>query len=290
MLEDTEVHGEFARLVMTDPKRTISVEGATIEGMVNGELDGDGIKRARVKGKVTTNAPTVIDLPLAQGAADANVRLKPGTSIEVDTKDMIRDPDGNLVSTPDARVKAHIALESGTVDYKSLISAGFVGDGTIDLDAALGLKIDPKKLVGGDGTPVVGPVPLDLKMDVGFAPNSKLFFKPPGAKDGEGSEIEFGGNTQVQLDVKGEVDPETGKPSLKGINGANVKFKGAPIDTKKLRELAESGVMIDQMLGNKFLKDAKVEFTPDGMVIKTKNGGELKILPNEIGLRRGKTR
>jgi hypothetical protein len=215
--------------------------------------------------------------------------IAPGTRFEA-TSGLLRrskptalplETDGFKKGERTAGFKAHLVLAGGSLSHKGMV-LGFQGRSTIDLDAALGFKFDPKAMQEGKSA-VTESVPVDLNLAIDFAQDSTISF----AQKGNEAKVRLSGATRFTLHTEVSVDPVTGKPTLKALDGIDVTIEAEAIDLKTM--LAPLGKQLTASIGSRTtirIAQARVEFTPQGLLVHH-NGVSFSIAAGTIAIKTG---
>lgn len=229
--------------------------------------DGEGVFSAGLPGQ-----------PVVRG------RLAPGTSVTLDTGRMRRSSVGGTALETEgyadgekaARLSAHLILTAGSIAHRDLAMA-FNGRSVIDLNAAVGFKVDPAAAMTPGRQPE-GPITMDLDLGAQFGQGSMLSFR----QGRETSKIKLGGNTRFTFHTSAQVDPATGAPTLSALDGVDVTIEAESMDLRTFLE--PLGATVTATIGSRStarIRSAKVTFLERG--IRIDHGGiTFEIAPGSI--------
>ncbi|MGE0712330.1 MAG: hypothetical protein AB7N76_01725 [Planctomycetota bacterium] len=195
-----------------------------------------------------------------------------------------------------ASFKAHLVLTAGSVAQKDL-ALSFRGKTTIDLDAAIGFRLDPRALQAGALQTGGAPVAVDLNLAVDFQRGSALRFAQPSNQpsnqprnqpNGTDATLTLAGATRITLHAQVQVDPSTGKPTLKALEGIDFTIEADALDLKAI--LSPLGQQVTAQIGSRTtvrIEQARVELLEQGLRIHH-NGVRFEIAAGtiDIGTRR----
>lgn len=263
---DTRIRRDH--VVVSLPEVDVSLTGEATLG-AKGELQD-----ARGQATLTSRKPGTIDLPLGLDPAKApslRALLGPGSTVKV---------SGNL-DDGTARVDANLKLDGANVRKGLIPLAALEGKGSLDLSTVF--EIDPATF-GGGADAAGKPVPLDLGLKLGLDKGASLSLGPLGSL----GKIDLTDAASVSLDLKGEVDPKTGKPQLKGLDGVDVTIRGKGLDLSKLKQLTGKGVDLNLGQGEASvrIKNANIRVDANGRLKVVHEGISLELAPGTIELGR----
>lgn len=231
------------------------------ETQVRSAALGASVELKEGEGTVTSETADGARVELGVGAGtrfEANSSLLRRTSPTASTLETEGFKDGQNA----AYLKAHLVLTGGSVAQRDM-ALRFRGRSTIDLQAALGFRVDPKAFETG-AAPVSEPVRMDLNLAIDFAQGSNLSFSQPGSE----GKVQLSGSTRFTLHAQVEVDPSTGKPTLKALDGIDLTIEAEAIDLKTM--LQPLGQQVTAQIGSRTtvrIENARVEMLERGLRI-----------------------
>lgn len=228
------------------------------------------VRRVAAEGSVTLREGTgtvehgLPGGPVLRGEVGAGTRLAVSTGDlrRADVRTGVLETDGFSRGERGATFEAHLVLEAGSVAHRDLALA-LRGRTTVDLRAAVGLRLDPRALSSG-GQPLVGPAKVDLALSVDFARGTAFRTKDATSE----TTVRLTGPARVTAHGKLEVDATTGTPTLRSLEGVDVTITADAVDARFL--LAPLGPSATATLDSRStvrLRGVRVEFREDGVAI-----------------------
>lgn len=286
-----------AHLTGTGTDTTVNVDGAELDAPGETDLDvrvAANVRRGTVNGDETIVRELAADATATVRSGDATFSgglpgtptvsgtLKPGSSVNVNTGRLLRNRDTGFLETEGLsrgerglKAKAHLILDAGSVAHRDMAMA-FNGRTVIDLEAAVGLRLDP-------ANPSAAPQlrDADLAVKVNFASGSTISVKKGAAID---STITLAGNTEFAVETQIKVDAQ-GRPLLSALENVDITINAESVDLKTiLQPLGTAVVSIGR--SSVRIKKATVVFLERGLRI-THGGVMVELAPGviEIGTR-----
>jgi hypothetical protein len=239
------------------------------------------VRRAAAEATITVREPGGTFSVATNDGATLRGELRPGTRFDLETGAMAQpDADSPFIETDDAMIGAHLVLGATSVEYKTLTTA-LAGEAVVDLNAALGFKLDPAGLKPGSRPLGDDPVTMDLDVTVAVPAGGTLTSTENGART---ATVRLGGSTRITAKTRVTVDPRTGAPTLGPLTGVDVRLTANAIDLRNI--LRPLGISLS--VGSRTtvrIRRATIEFTDNGVRI-THRGITVRIAPGRITVRR----
>ena len=216
--------------------------------------------------------------------------LEPGTRVKVDTGTMLRANDGtDAIQTAGfadgelgGRLEAHVIVSAGSLAHEQL-TAQFQGRAVLDLQAALGLRLDPTPLLEGQPNPDISdPVRMALALSLDIGAGARLDVAQGGVGSGA---VVLEGPTRITVHSGMQVDASTGTPVLTGLQGVNVSITAGQTDIQSL--VAPLGMPVSMATHGTStveIRDVDVAFQPDGSIRLTHGGMMIQVAPGSVTL------
>jgi hypothetical protein len=163
-----------------------------------------------------------------------------------------------------ARLEAHVVVSAGSVAHEKL-SAEFQGKMVIDLQAALGLRLDPTPLLEGQPAPdLKDPIPMALALSLDLEAGTTMKVAESGVSS---STIALKGPTRITVHSGMQVDASTGVPVVNGLKGVNVSISGGASDIQSLvTPLGMSVALSTNGTSTVEIRDVDVNLLPNGQI------------------------
>lgn len=213
--------------------------------------------------------------------------VRPGTRFSLETGLMTPPtPRSNHLETEGygegkkgAKFSARLVLGAGTLAYKKL-TVSFNGSTTVDLNAAIGLRLDPNSLLDAEQPRTTSdPIALGLDLAVDFSRGDTIVSD----RGGRIARIKLSGATRIEAKATVKVDPVTGVPLLEDLSGIDVNITANGIDLRRiLKPLGISSVSINSRTTVR-IKKARIQFRRNGLRI-THRGISITIAPGTIDI------
>jgi hypothetical protein len=272
------VSAEFPGEADVDVRLATNVRRGTRNG------DETIVRSLGVNGKATLRTgegEVTMGLP---GQPKLSGTVAPGTSVEFDTGVLRRkDNTGTVLETEGfkdgkrgATVNAHLVLTAGSIAHRDLALA-FAGRTVVDLNAALGFRMDPMN-------PQTGAELRDAKLGltVQFPQGGDLTFKQGASTS---ATVKLDGSTKISLSTVVALKAD-GSPELRSLDNVNIQITANAVDLKTILQPLGSAVISIGSRSTVQIKNATVKFLEKGMRI-THKGISVEIAPGviEIGTR-----
>ncbi|MEZ6184780.1 MAG: hypothetical protein R3F62_07200 [Planctomycetota bacterium] len=276
------------------------VDGQGLHASLPGTSSFSGRVAARVRqgtreGNVTevrrAAAEASVELREGEGTVESGLpggpqvsgRLSRGTRFSLSTDELTRESPRSTVLTTagyaagarPATLEAHLELEQGSLAYDQLRVA-FAGRTSVDLTAAMGLRVDLDPQHPG----LAGPIPLALNLELQLSQGTSLTMQ----EGPSSTTIALTGDASVEVSTELQVDPQSGQAGLERLDDVEVRISAQSLDLRQLDAL--SGVSTTSV-GSRTtitIKSADVRFLQDGAISIAHEGIALEIAPGELRL------
>lgn len=245
------------------------------------------VRGAAGAGSVTLREGTGVVEGGLPGQPSLRTEVGAGSRFELETGHLSRnganlETDGYARGERKARLQAHLVVGAGSTAHRAL-SGSFDGRGTVDLDVALGFRVDPVKLAGRESGALTGPLSMELDLALDFAAGSRFAARNTAGYLGQ---LALRGPMRATLHASCVVDPTTGRPVLQELSGIDVTVTADALDIQPmLRSLGQQANVQVQSRTTLRIRQARVVLLGDAIEIEH-DGITLEIAPGKIRIGR----